>query len=94
MRLKPGTARNFVKHVVPHVVKPARIVWNQVIGAAFLLVAVVLFSRIYIFYKEIQSDPHQGTGSLIMAIFGLAFAILLAGYGLSSFLRARRISRS
>ena len=90
MRLKPGTVRNFAKHVVPHVVKPARIVWNQLIGAFFLLFAIPAFFRAYTFYQSLDSDPRSGGQLTITLIFG----IIMAVFGFTSLLRARRISRS
>jgi hypothetical protein len=90
VRLNRSTARNFAKHVVPHVVKPARIVWNQIIGAAFLLFAVPAFFRAYTFYKSLDSDPRSGGQLTITLIFG----IIMAVFGFSSLLRARHISRS
>lgn len=90
VRLKPGTARNFAKHVVPHVVKPARIIWNQFIGAFFLLFAIPAFYRAYSFYKSLDSDPRSGGQLTITLIFG----IVMAAFGFTSLLRARRISRS
>jgi RsiW-degrading membrane proteinase PrsW (M82 family) len=90
VRIKPGTARNFAKHVVPHVVKPARIIWNQLIGALFLVFAIPAFYRAYTFYKTLDSEP-QSAGQLVIT---LIFGIIMAAFGLTSLLRARRISRS
>ena len=90
MRLKPDTAKNFAKHVVPHVVKPARIIWNQLIGTFFLLFAIPAFYRAYAFYKSLDSDPRSGGQLAITLIFG----IIMAAFGFTSLFRARRISRS
>jgi sulfite exporter TauE/SafE len=75
------TARKFVQHVVPHVVKPARIVWNQVIGVVFKAVG---------FYRTLDSEPQ----SMVRLIWTAIFALIMVCFGVGSFLRARRISRS
>lgn len=83
-------AHKFAKHVVPHVVKPARIVWNQIIGVAFLAFGIPAVLKAIQFYRAIGSDPQSSARFVVSAAFG---AIMLA-FGIGSFLRARRISRS
>lgn len=90
MKLRTSDARRFVHHVVPHVVKPARIIWNQAIGAVFLVLAVTAFANAWGSYKSLASDSQSG-GRMVVA---LMFGAVMAGFGLSSFWRARRISRS
>ncbi len=83
-------AHKFAKHVVPHVVKPARIVWNQVIGTVFIFFAVPALFKAYQFYRQLDTEP-QSSGRLVLTlIFGLTMLV----FGISSFLRARKISRS
>jgi hypothetical protein len=84
------TAQKFAKHVVPHVVRPARIVWNQVIGVAFLAFGIPAVFKAYGFFQTLETDP-QSLGRLIVAAL---FATVMVGFGIGSFLRARRISRS
>ena len=74
----------FVRHVAPAIVKPARTLWNEVIGFIFFCLAVPFGVRSYTFGRA-------GDGRwLPMAAVG-AFLMFFA---LSSFLRARKISRS
>ena len=40
--VKIAHAKKFATHVVPEVVRPARIIWNQAIGGIFLLFAFCL----------------------------------------------------
>lgn len=83
-------AAQFVKHVVPSVIKPVRILWNEVIGFLFLvLAAFVTLSS----YRRAQSFSGD-TGELLLLIGYFGFAGLLAYYGFSSFWKARKISRS
>jgi len=82
--------RAFVQHVVPAVIKPARTLWHEVIGFLFLSIAVIfLFSGIR-YVREFDGSP----GSIIRIIMVGFCVCLMGGYGISSFLRARRISRS
>ena len=75
----------FVKHVVPAILKPARALWNEVIGFLFLS-----FGAIFGFHT-VRYAMRGDTGRLLVA--GLCTAVM-AWYGVSSFLRARKISRS
>ena len=76
---------HFIRHVVPAVIKPLHALWNEVIGLIFLCMGVVF--GFYTVRYAIKGDP----GRLLVA--GMA-ACLMIGYGISSFLRARKISRS
>jgi hypothetical protein len=90
MKLRASDARKFVHHVVPQVVKPARVIWNQAIGSIFLVLALPAFVKAWGFYRALDSDPESGGRLLLTLIFGA----VMAAFGLSSFWRARRISRS
>lgn len=75
----------FIRHVVPAVIKPARTLWNQVIGFVFLSFGVIFG------FHALRYAYRGDTLRLIVA--GIATAIMVF-YGVSSFLRARKISRS
>jgi len=75
----------FVKHVVPAVVKPIHSLWHQVIGFLFMVLAILCGSRGYHYYRAGEFLP--------LVVSGTCTAILLF-YGLSSLLKARKISRS
>ncbi len=75
----------FVKHVVPAAVKPVHSLWHEVIGFFFLAFAGIGVWRIY--------RTASTMGPVRVAILGI-FIVVLIGYGVSSFLKARRISRS
>ena len=76
---------HFVRNIVPAIVKPAHALWNEVIGSIFVCLAIMFGS--YTVRYAIKGD----SGRLVVA--GLATCIML-GYGISSFRRARKISRS
>jgi len=79
-----------VRHVVPAVVKPARTLWHEVIGFLFLALAAIPIPS----GLRALRDLDAGKGSVLRVIFTIAFVAIMAGYGISSFRRARKISRS
>ena len=80
--VKVQHARQFAQHVVPEVVRPARVIWNQAIGGVFLLFAVS-----FSFYAFTQShNPAAMVGGVFLAAVMTFFAV-------ASFLKARQISR-
>lgn len=80
--IKIDHARTFAKHVVPEVVRPARVIWNQAIGAIFLLFTVSFGG-----YAFAHRD------NLAAMAFGAFLGIVMGFFCLTSFLRARQISR-
>jgi hypothetical protein len=80
----------FVRHVVPAVAKPARTLWHEVIGFLFLALAAIPIPS----GLRTLRDLDAGGGSLVRLILTVAFVAIMAGYGISSFRRARKISRS
>jgi hypothetical protein len=87
--------REFFKHIVPAVVKPARTLWNQLIGFLFLSFSVIFGIKTVRYGMDyMKASPAGGTGELIRLTMAGFCTFLMAWYGISSFLRARRISRS
>lgn len=85
-----GHSRKFLGFVIPAVLKPARTLWHELLAFVFLLLAIV-------FVMSGLRAVHQFDGSpgAVIRLAMLAFGVLLlAGYGISSYLRARKISRS
>ena len=83
-------SRQFVQHVVPAVVKPVHTLWHEVIGFLFFVLAV---AAVPTSYKAIKK--FDGSISSILTIgMCAAFILIMSGYAISSFLRARKISRS
>jgi hypothetical protein len=76
-------ARKFIGHVMPGVIRPIHILWNQVIGFIFIVLAVVFG------YRVIRGSEPAG-----LQLVGALFALLMAWFGVSSFLKARKISKS
>jgi len=94
-RLALRHGKEFVKHVAPAVVKPARTLWNEVIGFFFIVFAVTFGSkavRLYLAYSAADGDA-KGP-ALLWFVVALFCTVLMGWFGLTSFLKARRISRS
>jgi hypothetical protein len=82
------SARRFTHHVVPEVTRPARVVWNQAIGFLFFVLAVPAALKGIQLYRSLDTDPKGGFGIIISAIF----VVVMVSFGVSSFLKARRIA--
>ena len=78
-------AGKFVKHVLPAAVKPVHSLWHEILGFVFLA-----FTGSAVFWVA-RHLATIGPGQLALII---PLIVLTAGYGVSSFLKARRISRS
>ena len=74
----------FVRHVAPAIVKPARTLWNEVIGFIFFCLAVPFGVRAYTFARV---DDGRWIPLAGVCAFLMFFAV-------GSFMRARKISRS
>lgn len=85
-----GTVGKFVKTVVPAIIKPLHVLWNEMIGFAFLVFAVISgFST----FRAWQAFDGSGDSVLRISLAGF-FSFVMAWLGISSFLRARKISRT
>jgi uncharacterized membrane protein len=72
------------------VVKPAHTLWHEIIGFVFTVMAIAF---ILSGFRAIRN--FDGSAGAIMRVAMLAVGVcLLGGYGISSFRRARKISRS
>ena len=80
----------FVEHVVPGVVRTMRVLWNEIIGFVFLCLAAWAVPSAIRNLRSFQSDA----GSVGRVALSFGFFGLMAYFGISSFLRARKISRS
>ena len=82
--------RRFLGFVVPAVLKPARTLWHEILGFIFVVMATAF---VFSGFRAIRQ--FDGSVGSVLRLILLAFGIcILGGYGISSFLRARKISRS
>jgi hypothetical protein len=78
-------AKKFVHHVVPGVVRPIHILWNQVIGFFFIVLAILPAQYILRAWQD---------GSGFRLVVYASFSLVMLGFGVDSFRRARKISKS
>ena len=80
----------FLSHVLPGVVRPMHILWNEVIGFLFLVLAVVFSAGAIRAYRALA--PEEVTlGKIVLLVL---LPGLMLYFGITSFLKARKISRS
>lgn len=87
--LRVDHARKFAQHVVPEVVRPARVIWNQAIGAIFLLFALLFLGNAARYYGDLHAGPRNG----IALGFSVFLGAVMAAFGIASFAKARKIAR-
>jgi hypothetical protein len=85
----------FLQHIVPAIVKPMHSLWNEVVGFFFLCFAAVFGFRTITYYRIFTQAPSAAAfGELTRVVVTAFFAVVMAAFGISAFLRARKISRS
>ena len=87
---KRSTLGRFMEHVVPGVVRPMRVLWHEIIGFLFIVLAVIFGSSAIRNYRLLQTEEI----SLLKLAVSFFLPVLMAYFGITSFLRARKISRS
>jgi hypothetical protein len=75
----------FLKTVVPAAVKPIHSLWHQILGFLFMFFA---FGGVMWIWR------HRTSPNPIQLGFVVFLTLVMAGYGISSIRKARRISRS
>ncbi len=84
-------AKAFVASFLPGVIKPLHALWNEVLAFVFLLLAMlVALGPVRRGYRELDGDP----ANFIKFALAVVLAVLMLGFAVHSFLRARKISRS
>ena len=82
--------KKFLSHVMPGIIKPLRILWNEMIAFVFILFAVMSGPKFYTAWKDFNGDPDR----LFRLLLSGVFFITMTAFALFSFLRAKKISRS
>jgi len=86
---------SFLKHIIPAIVKPLHALWNEVVGFFFLCFATFFGIRTYTYFRSYtQSPPALAGGEFLRVVATGFFVLVFAYFGISSFRRARKISRS
>jgi len=82
--------RKFMTHVLPGIIKPLHILWNEMIGFVFICIAIIATPSVYRKVAAFSGEPEQ----LGLIVLGLCFLIPMYGFGISSFWRARKLKKS
>ncbi|MBM3724844.1 MAG: hypothetical protein FJW40_05415 [Acidobacteria bacterium] len=82
--------KRFATHVLPAVIKPLRVLWNEIIGFVFIVFAIWSLPSVYRGLRDFNGNAE----SFFKIILAGIFALMMGGFGVFSFIRARRISRS
>jgi uncharacterized membrane protein len=82
--------KQFFGHVVPAIIRPLHILLNQVVGLFFGVFAVWAGVSGVRYWRQL--DTPQGNITYVLGTFGSA--LLLAYLAITSFWKARKISRS
>jgi hypothetical protein len=87
---KGGMINRFLGHVLPGIIRPMHALWNEVIGFIFIVLAVWAAPSAWRNIRLVNGNSE----SFFKAAISVGFALLMAYFGISSFLKARKISRS
>jgi hypothetical protein len=82
--------KKLVQHVLPSIFKPLHILWNQLIAFTFFLLAVAVLPSAYRTIREFDGEPR----SIFRLGLSCTFAFIMAYFSFTSFLKARKISKS
>lgn len=82
--------KKLVQHVLPSVFKPIHILWNQLIAFTFFVLAVAVVPSAYRTVREFDGEPR----SIFRIGLSCTFAVLMVYFSVSSYLKARKISKS
>ena len=85
-----GQARLFIHHVVPAAVRPVHTLWHEIVGFLFVVLAIFIGGAGLRTWTQYSGEPAQ----FLKITLSICFAVVLAGFGISSFRKARKISRS
>ena len=80
----------FLHHVMPGVVRPLHVLWNEIIGFLFLVLGAMAVPSLIRTVRAFDRD-FEGLFRIILTVL---FALVMVYFGVASFLRARKISRS
>jgi hypothetical protein len=78
--------KRLFEHIFPRIARPLHILWNQIIGFFFLVLALVPVPSAVRSYRDPNGFPRLAMEVVFIAIMG--------AFGISSFLKARKIARS
>lgn len=69
---------------------PLRVLWNEIIAFLFICFAIFAAPKVYTSWRTFEGEP----GQLFRLLLSSVFLFTMLVYGLVSFLKARKISRT
>jgi hypothetical protein len=87
--MSAARGRQFLKYVLPAIIRPLRILWNQIIGFVFIVLAVWATPRAIKSVQEYSGDLE----SLFRLVLTGLFLLLMTGFGIYSFWRAHKVPK-
>lgn len=85
-----GLIRTFLATVLPGIMKPLRVLWNEIVAFFFFVMAVVAIPATYRAIRDFNGEL-EVLGRIFLTG---TFALVMGGYGVYSFFRARKIGKS
>lgn len=82
--------RQFLRYVLPAIIRPLQILWNQIIGFVFLVLTLWAIPRTVKSVREFDGDPE----SFFRLFLSGLFIVLMAGFGVYSFWRAHKVPKA
>jgi putative effector of murein hydrolase LrgA (UPF0299 family) len=80
----------FLGHVLPGVVRPLHVLWNEIIGFLFLVLAAMAVPSLIRTLHSFEGNAED----FFRITLTIMFSLVMVYFGISSFLKARKISRS
>lgn len=90
MMFTVARGRQFLQHVLPAIIRPLRVLWNQVIGFLFLVLAAWAIPRGVRSVREFDGNVESFFRLLLTSLF----IVTMAAFGIYSFWRARKAAKS
>jgi hypothetical protein len=90
MMFTVARGRQFLHHVLPAIIRPLRVMWNQIIGFLFLVLAASAIPRGVKSVREFDGNLEGFFRLLLTSLF----IGTMAGFGVYSFWRARKAAKS
>jgi hypothetical protein len=82
--------RKFLSHVIPGIMRPLRILWNEMVAFVFICFAVLAAPKVYTYWKEFDGEPER----LFRLVLAALFLVTMLSFAVTSFVRAKKISRT
>ena len=82
--------QSFLGHVLPGVIRPLHTLWNEMIGFLFVVLAIIAVPW---GFRAVRGYDGSAEGFFRIVLIAV-WALVMGYFGISSFLKARKISRS